>query len=100
MRVIYIVEVDKAGGDKDEHITAVKWEDRTSGRVTQTDVMTTADMVRWIDSRQVDVRVYDPIKPPYYVEVGVVRASRPYLRTHRDGVTVDNLRNLPAITRR
>ena len=76
------------GGHLHEHITDVRWRDSSNG---QTGECTTAFMVDWLRKGH-RAYVSDGIRS---VEVGVVNANPPYLRTHADGVPTDNLLALP-----
>ena len=76
------------GGHLHEHITDVRWRDYNKG---QSNDCTKQQMVEWL--RQGNrAYVTDGVRT---VEVGVVNANPPYLRTHADGVPTDNLLALP-----
>ena len=84
----YIIAVRLAGGDRLEHITHVKWEDRVKRSNGQS---TRAEMVVWIDDgNEVRVRVGSNES-----KVHVVRTNPPYLKTSPNDTTADNLLSLP-----
>ncbi|MFB7289871.1 DUF3892 domain-containing protein [Actinacidiphila glaucinigra] len=88
--MIYITAVHLEGGDKHEHIASVRWENPATGNTGQN---TKAQMVNWLDeggNHKAGVR-----NGASYVQVGVVHATPPYLRTHANGVWTDNLLALP-----
>jgi exosome complex RNA-binding protein Rrp42 (RNase PH superfamily) len=87
---VYITAVHMvAGGTGHEHIAEVRWEDR---QTKNTNVSTRATMVDWIKNKGGDARVANGNS---YVQVGVVEATPPYIRTHADGKWSDNLLALP-----
>ncbi|WNG18285.1 DUF3892 domain-containing protein [Cystobacter fuscus] len=88
--MLYITHIRLATGanTSHEHISDVKWLDTTTRQSSQD---TRAEMVRKIDRGQ-DVRVKDHRGD---VQVLVVRANPPYLRTYADGRPTDNLLSLP-----
>lgn len=76
------------GGSETKHITAVMWLNSTNGKSGTT---TRADAVQFIkDGNQ--IQVAGPDGP---VGVEVVNASPPYIRTHGNGTSNDNLMSLP-----
>jgi hypothetical protein len=85
---IYVTARHMNGGTTHEHISEVKWENRTT---EETGKSSRAEMVDWIDKGG-DVRV---VKDQSYVTAKVVRATPPYIRTFADGVWTDNLLALP-----
>ena len=87
--VVYITAVHMVGGERHEHIAAVRWRNASSGA---TDESTREAMVRWIRDENGDARVSDG---QHEVRVGVVDASPPYIRTFADNVWTDNLLALP-----
>jgi len=76
------------GGHLHEHITDVKWRDSNNG---QSGECSPAQMVDWLQKGN-QAYVTDGIRT---VEVRVVKANPPYLRTYADGVWTDNLLALP-----
>jgi uncharacterized protein DUF3892 len=88
--MIYItaVHMEPSWGSSHEHIAEVRWENRQSREAGQS---SRATMVDWINGGG-DARVRDQSGD---VQVGVVQASPPYLRTHRDNRYTDNLLSLP-----
>lgn len=88
--MIYItavhMEPSNAGGH--EHIAAVYWEKPNSD---ESKYSTRQQMVDWINQGG-DARVRDSQGS---VQVGVVDANPPYLRTYADGRYTDNLLSLP-----
>lgn len=89
--MVYITAVRlSSGGSSHEHITDVQWrnpQDNTSGTNTR------AQIVEWIQDKKGDARVRDT--SGHDVQVGVVKATPPYIRTYADGVWTDNLLALP-----
>jgi hypothetical protein len=78
-----------SGSKRHEHISAVKWYNPKDGNV---DSSTVATMVTWLRKGN---RAY--VCDGYnIVEVGVVEANPPYIRTHADKKWTDNLLALPA----
>ena len=71
-------------------IAAVRWMKRDS---PETGESTREEMVDWIGDQEGFAHVRD--KNGHDVEVRVVNASLPYLRTYADGVWTDNLLALP-----
>lgn len=84
--MVYIVAVHMEGGNQHEHITKVKWQDGSASNIS-----TTAQMVEWIKAGN-KAYVTDGRNT---VEVGVVEARPPHLRTFADGKWTDNLLALP-----
>ncbi len=87
--MVYITAVHMEGGDNHEHIARVRWRNPADG---QTGESSRAEMVDWIRNKHGDARVNDGQNE---VQVGVVDANPPYLRTHADGKWTDNLLALP-----
>jgi hypothetical protein len=87
---VYIIAVQMSppSANSHEHIAYVKWEQPDGGGVT---VSSRAQMVSWINQGG-DARVRDPQGE---VQVGVVDANPPYLRTYADNRYTDNLLSLP-----
>ncbi len=86
--MVYITHIRLGGGASHEHITDVMWKNPADGK---TGASTRSVMVEWIDKGNV-ARVKDSRGE---VDVLVVRASPPYLRTYADGRWTDNLLALP-----
>lgn len=87
---IYITAVHMStGGTGHEHIAQVKWENRSTNETGQSSRST---MVDWIQNKKGDARVANGSS---YVNVGVVDANPPYIRTHADGKWTNNLLALP-----
>ena len=87
--MIYITAVHMEGGSGHEHIASVRW---TNSATNSSDTSTREQMVTWLRSNPHGARVSDGYRE---VEVGVVNATRPYIRTVADGVWTDNLLALP-----
>jgi hypothetical protein len=86
--MIHITHIRMAGGDRHEHIAEVQWwnpQDSATGRSTR------ETMVAWIRAGG-DARVETAQSS---VEVVVVDANPPYIRTRADGTLTDNLLSLP-----
>jgi hypothetical protein len=77
------------GGTGHEHIAEVAWTNPASGDTGQSSRAAMVDFLRTPGNR---AYVSDGQRT---VEVGVVEASTPYIRTHADGVWTDNLLALP-----
>lgn len=85
--MVYITHVHLAG-DRHQHIAEVEWcnpQDSATGRSTRESI------VGWIRAGN-DVRVETD---QGYVEVVVVEADPPYIRSRADGVLSDDLLALP-----
>jgi hypothetical protein len=87
--MVFITHIRQAGGRGHEHITDVKWRDPADGKVGESSVPI---MVAWIENKGGKAKVTDGQRT---VDVGVIKAQPPYLRTHADGVWTDNLLALP-----
>lgn len=87
--MIYINQVRLSGGTVHQHIVEVGWRDAADG---ETGISTTATVIDWIDNKGGAAKVTSGEQS---VDVGVVHAERPYLRTHADGEWTDNLLALP-----
>jgi hypothetical protein len=89
--MIYITEVRMSrGGEKHEHIEAVRWERQES---PETGESTRQEMVDWIRNKQGFAFVRD--ENGNEDEVIVVDADPPYIKTRGDNVSSDNLLSLP-----
>lgn len=87
--MVYITHVRmSAPGNRHEHITNVQWHQPATGK---SDSSTVAHMVEWIDKGN-QAKVTDGRNT---VDVLVVRATPPHLRTVADGSYTDNLLSLP-----
>ena len=87
--MIYITHIHLVGGTQHEHIASVKWRNPGDGKTGES---TREAMVIWIRDEKGDARVTDGVNQ---VQVGVVNAAPPYIRTHADGKWTDNLLALP-----
>lgn len=89
--MIYITEVRMSrDGTKHQHIEAVRWERQDS---PETGESTLEEMIDWIGNKKGFAHVRD--EKGNEVEVRVVHADPPYLRTVGDPVGSDNLLALP-----
>ena len=87
--MVYITHVRlSASGHSHEHITNVQWSQPATGK---TDSSTVAQMVEWIEKGN-QAKVTDGRNT---VDVLVVNATPPHLRTVADGKYTDNLLSLP-----
>jgi hypothetical protein len=88
--MVYITHIRmSSGGQRHEHITDVKWRDPSDGDTNQS---SRQQMVDWINKGNT-ARVKDSYGND--INVMVVNASPPYIRTYADGVPTDNLLALP-----
>ena len=87
--MIYITAVHMQGGTGHEHIASVQWRNAADNSTGQS---TREAVVAWIRDQNGVARVTDGQRE---VNVGVVDATPPYLRTYADGVWTDNLLALP-----
>lgn len=72
-----------------EHISDVRWHEAGSTKTEESSALT---IINWIKGKNGNAQVKDGIGS---VQVGVVDANPPYLRTHKDGRFTDNLLSLP-----
>lgn len=72
-----------------QHITGVRWRNPQSDA---TGASTVPTLVDWLENKGGVAQVTDGRKT---VDVAVVHADRPYIRTVADGVYTDNLLALP-----
>jgi len=88
--MIYItaVHMEPSNAGDHEHIAQVMWAEPTKDEINYSD---RATMVDWINKGG-DARVRDGQGE---VQVGVVDANPPYLRTYADKRYTDNLLSLP-----
>jgi hypothetical protein len=87
--MVEITQVHMVGGAGHEHIAEVKWVNPAS---QETGASTREAMVVFLRKPGSRAFVTDGQRT---VEVGVVEAKPPYIRTHADGVWTDNLMALP-----
>ena len=87
--MIYITAVHMVGGTQHEHIGSVLWRHPDTGATGE---ISRYDLVDWIDSKRGEAYVTDGSST---VEVGVVHARPPFIRTYADGRWTDNLLALP-----
>lgn len=87
--MVYITHIRLSGGSKHEHISEVKWKNPSSGDTGQS---TVGSMVDFIDNKGGEAKVTDGRNT---VNVGVVNANPPYIRTYADKTWTDNLLSLP-----
>jgi hypothetical protein len=80
--MLYIIAIHLEGGDQHEHITKVKWQNEN-----KSDTSTKEQMISWINQGN-KAYVTDGVKT---VDVLVVNATPPYLRTYADGRWTNNL---------
>lgn len=86
--MIYVTAVHIDGSPLHEHITSVQWRNPDTGATGQS---TREQMVEWIRAGNL-AYVSDGVRA---VQVRVVEARPPYIRTWADGVWSDNLLALP-----
>ncbi|MFJ7082837.1 DUF3892 domain-containing protein [Streptomyces griseus] len=88
--MIYITAIHMSGGAKHEHIERVRWENASTLKPGES---SRQEIVRWLEeSRENEARVRSGTGS---VQVGVVQASPPYIRTYANGSWSDNLLSLP-----
>ena len=87
--MIYITQIRLVGGTRHEHIAGVRWRNPGNGKTGQS---TRETIVTWIRDPKHDARVTDGVNE---VNVDVVNATPPYIRTQADGEWTDNLLALP-----
>jgi len=89
--MIYITAVHmEPSGRHHGHIASMKWEMQSS---PETGESTVEEMVEWIGAKEGFAHVRDGAGND--VEVRVVHAEPPYLRTYADGIPSDDLLALP-----
>ena len=93
--MIYITEVRMStGGDKHEHIEAVRWEHR--GSPEETGESTVEEMINWIEKKEGFVHVRDGKGHDIPVVVARPVDKRPHIKTEPDQKDVkDDLLDLP-----
>ena len=87
--MIQITAVHMAGGEGHGHIADLRWRNLTTGGTGES---SRAAVVAWLGAEENRAVVH---VGQQQVDVGVVDATPPYLRTHKDGVWTDNLLALP-----
>lgn len=87
--MIQITARRMVGGTRHEHIAAVRWTNLADGKPGEGSRQA---VVAWL--LQPDTRAI-VVAGTTSVDVGVVEATPPYLRTHADGKWSDNLLALP-----
>jgi Protein of unknown function (DUF3892) len=86
--MVFVTAVHIEGSLLHEHITSVRWRNPTTGATGQS---TREQMIDWIRAGN-QAHVSDGVRS---VQVRVVDAHPPYIRTLADGVWTDNLLALP-----
>ena len=86
--MIAVTAVHIEGAARHEHIASVRWRNPDTGATGQS---TREQMVEWISAGN-SAFVSDGVRT---VQVRVVNAQPPYIRTWADGVWSDNLLALP-----
>lgn len=87
--MVFFIGIHTEGGTSHEHITQVKWFDRSDNKTAVSDA---EPMIAWIESGGV-AKVTDGITT---VDVGIVNGEkRKYMRTHANNKWTDNLLSLP-----
>ena len=84
--MLYIIAIHLEGSEMHEHITQVKWKNETDSKIC-----TREAMIEWINKGN-RAYVSDGVN---VVDVLVVNANPPYLRTYADGRWTNNLLALP-----
>ncbi len=89
--MIYItaVHMEPSQGTDHERITSVQWRNPNSG---ESGSSTREAVVSWLRTSGDEARVQ---AGQFNVQVGIVEASPPYLRTYADNASTDNLLALP-----
>lgn len=87
--MVEITAVHLEGDEAHEHIASVRWTYPDTG---EHGTSTRAQMVEFLRRPNSRAYVADGERT---VEVGVVNADPPYIRTHADGVWTNNLLALP-----
>jgi hypothetical protein len=87
--MIYITAIRVSRPPAHERIESVRWENPQTGATGQN---TVAQMVEWIRDKNGQAKVQDGQTD---VDVAVVDANPPHLRTHANGKWADNLLSLP-----
>ncbi len=87
--MVRVTAVRTTGGTSHEHITDLRWMNPANAEVGTS---TKQAIVEWL--RQPDARAF-VADGTTTVEVGVVEATPPYVRTYADGRWTNNLLALP-----
>lgn len=87
--MVQITARHMVGGTQHEHIASVQWLDPNT---RETGVSSRETMIDFIEKKSGKAVVHNGGRT---VDVGVVHANPPYLRTHADGQWTDNLLALP-----
>lgn len=87
--MVYITQIHLSGGTRHEHISEVCWLNPDTGAEDRSSRET---MVDWISNKKGVAKVKSH---PTDVDVIVVAAHPPYLRTVANGWETDNLLSLP-----
>jgi hypothetical protein len=88
--MVNVTGIHMIGGTRHEHIGSVRWSNPQTAATGQS---TREEMVTWI--RDQNGLAYVHGSDGSVSQVGVVKASPPYIRTYADGVWNDNLLALP-----
>jgi hypothetical protein len=86
--LVQVTAVHLEGGTLHQHIASVRW---INPQTQDTGTSTRQVMVDWLRTLGNRAVVFDGVRT---VEVAVVNANPPYIRTHADGVWTDNLLSL------
>jgi hypothetical protein len=87
--MVRVTAVHMVGGVRHEHIASVQW---INPQTQVTGQSTREEMVQYLTQNPAEAYVSDGTRN---VTVGVVDATKKYIRTHADGVWTDNLLALP-----
>jgi hypothetical protein len=87
--MVEVTAVHMVGGEQHEHIGSVRWTNPATAAKGESTRQAMVEFLRTPGNRAV---VTDGKKT---VEVGVVEANPPYIRTHADGIWTNNLLALP-----
>ena len=83
------IRLSPPSSSRHEHITDVRWRNPDTAKVGDS---TVGQMVDWLRKPENVAKVTDGTRT---VDVGVVEAKPPFIRTHADGVWSNNLLALP-----
>jgi len=88
--MVQITYVHMEGGNSHEHVAKVKWYNPSTGKTGES---TRSEMVQFLSADKGNrAYVCDGWE---IVDIQVVNANPPYIRTVKDGVVRDNLLNVP-----
>lgn len=87
--MVFITAIHLAGGTGHEHIERVRWLNCDDSKSNVMTVAQAVDLLRRSSTRLYVATSGDP------VDVGLVEASPPYIRSVANGVGTDNLLQLP-----